>query len=226
MAQRSIEDRLREEYFDLLPEINRVAYEIKARIEYHLLGLSHRLQRHEQIVVKSRIKGCESSIDARRRRVELPKAEKKSESEPLERVGVFNIDTPEAYSLLSLRDLAGVRVLAFPRSYLADIESELKPLFSDWTSDPVLDEETDDVLAYKHYGYCPEASARVQGEYQIASMLTGLFWEVEHSAIYKPAPNLKGIARSLTMQDRSSKVYGALKAFEDEFERLTSKKDE
>src|SRR5664280_3024387 len=55
---------------------------------------------------------------------------------------------------------------------------------------------------------------------QIVSMLTGLFWEVEHSAIYKPTPSLKGIARSLEMQQRTRDVLRALRSFEEEFERL------
>ena len=51
-------------------------------------------------------------------------------------------------------------------------------------------------------------------------MLTGLFWEIEHAAIYKPSPQLRGLARSLSMQARSRDVLEALGGFEDEFERL------
>jgi hypothetical protein len=51
-------------------------------------------------------------------------------------------------------------------------------------------------------------------------MLTALFWEVEHTAIYKPSPNLKGVARSLEMQQRTTEVLKALQAFEEEFESL------
>lgn len=50
-------------------------------------------------------------------------------------------------------------------------------------------------------------------------MLTGLFWEVEHSAIYKPSPQLKGVARSLAIRERRQEVYKALRAFEEEFEK-------
>jgi hypothetical protein len=75
------------------------------------------------------------------------------------------------------------------------------------------------VLALKYHGYS-SASERIRGEYQIVSMLTGLFWEVEHSAIYKPTPRLRGVARSLAMQQRSKDVSDALKAFEDEFKSL------
>jgi len=51
-------------------------------------------------------------------------------------------------------------------------------------------------------------------------MLTALFWEVEHAAIYKPSPSLKGIARSPQMRLRTTEVLDALRTFEDEFETL------
>ncbi len=73
--------------------------------------------------------------------------------------------------------------------------------------------------ALKYWDYCP-ASQTVYGEYQIVSMLTGLFWEIEHSAIYKPVPRLKNIVESPDMQTSTSAVLGALDAFEAEFERL------
>ena len=50
--------------------------------------------------------------------------------------------------------------------------------------------------------------AQVQGA--AAFMLTALFWEVEHSVIYKPSPRLKGVARSLEMQGRNRDVLKAL----------------
>lgn len=51
-------------------------------------------------------------------------------------------------------------------------------------------------------------------------MLTGLFWEVEHSAIYKPAARLGQIALSLGMRERTRDVAKALRAFEEQFEAL------
>jgi hypothetical protein len=50
--------------------------------------------------------------------------------------------------------------------------------------------------------------------------VTGLFWEIEHSTIYKPTPELKGIAESLEMQQCTQEVLDALKKFEEEFEKL------
>lgn len=129
----------------------------------------------------------------------------------------FDNDRPTRYSLTNLNDLAGVRVLVFPRKGLAEVEGALREIFASWTADPVTAEGR--VLALKYHGIC-EASECVRGEYQIVPMLTGLFWEVEHSAIYKPAPRLKGVIKSLAMQQRKNDVLEALKAFEDQFETL------
>ena len=67
MPERKIEDRLREEYFDLLPIIRRIAWQIEAEIRYITLPILHDLKNYEQLVVKSRIKECESAIETFRR---------------------------------------------------------------------------------------------------------------------------------------------------------------
>jgi hypothetical protein len=51
-------------------------------------------------------------------------------------------------------------------------------------------------------------------------MLTGLFWEVEHSAIYKPSPQLRGVVRSREMKEPIQNVLSALRSFEEKFEEL------
>jgi ppGpp synthetase/RelA/SpoT-type nucleotidyltranferase len=207
MVERSVEDRLREEYFDLLPDIRRVAEHLEAKVKYCVLPISRKLDKYEQLMVTSRIKECESAIDALRRR---PEAEGRT----------FDRTHPEKYTLTDLNDLAGVRVLAFPRSRLIEIDQELRQRFSGWEVDPVPGyDKIDDPLAFKYYGYCEEASRKIRGEYQIVSMLTGLFWEVEHSAIYKPTPRLRGVARSPEMRQRTIEVQTALRAFEEEFEK-------
>jgi len=204
MADRTIEDRLREEYFDLLPDIRRVREQLEAEVRFHLLTISHSLRKHERLEVMSRIKECGSAVDALRRRQEGRE---------------FDSDRPEVYTLSALRDLAGVRILAFPGGRLTEIDQVLRLRFSSWHPDPVLDENRD-VLAYKYYGYCAEASRKVQGEYQVVPMLTGLFWQVEHSAIYKPDPKLKDVAKLPEMQQRTKEVQSALQKFGEEFERL------
>jgi hypothetical protein len=74
-------------------------------------------------------------------------------------------------------------------------------------------------LADKYYGYC-SASEVVRGELQVVPMLTALFWEVEHAAIYKPSPRLVDLTRRPMMQQRVGDVLKALQAFDEEFEKL------
>src|SRR5436309_13675276 len=105
MTERTIEDRLREEYFALLPDARRVVEELEAVARHCLLPVSGMLERHERIVVTSRIKDCESALDALRRRQET---------------ATFEPERALSYTLTTLNDLAGVRVLAFPRSRLIE----------------------------------------------------------------------------------------------------------
>ena len=133
----------------------------------------------------------------------------------------FDADRPQGYTLTSLKDLAGVRVLVFPRTRVGEVDISLQKAFQKdqkWEEDPVLG-QTGEKLALKYSGRCP-ASKIVRGEYQIVPMLTGLFWEVEHSAIYKPSPQLRGVARSLEMREPIANVLEALRRFEEEFEAL------
>lgn len=205
--ERTPEDRLREEYFELLPDIRRVVEELETEVRQCLLPLSRTLNKYERLVVTSRVKECESALGALRRRQEG---------------AIFDSDRTDGYTLTALKDLAGVRVLAFPRNRRIAADDALRQRFSTWQSDPVpgfgAEEEP---LAFKYNGYCA-ASTRVRGEIQVAPMLIGLFWQIEHSTIYKPSPELKGVVRSLEMQQRKHAVLDALKAFEDEFERLVT----
>src|SRR2546428_2163061 len=68
---RSVEDRLRAEYFELQPEIRRTVLETETRIRHLLLPMMLALKRYERILVTSRVKDCESAVDALRRRQEL-----------------------------------------------------------------------------------------------------------------------------------------------------------
>lgn len=205
MAERSVEDQLRQEYFELLPEIRRVVEHLEAEVRHCVLPIFLKLDEYERLVVTTRIKECDSALDALRRRQEG---------------ATFDRDRPERYTLTSLNDLAGVRVLAFPPSRLREIYQELQERFPSWVTDAVPGfHMNDEPLAFKCHGH-GEASQKVRGEFQVVSMLTGLFWEVEHSAIYKPTPRLKGIAGHYRMQERTLEVYKALQAFEEEFEKL------
>lgn len=200
MTERRVEDQLREEYFELLPDMRRVSGFLETKVRYALLPIFHALDKYERVEVVSRIKDCESALDKLRRGCEG---------------GVFDPDAPEPYTLTALNELAGVRVLAFPRSRLTEINEKLRRQFSEWMENPFTN--LNEPEAFKYCGTCTDASDKVTGELQILPMLLGLFWEVEHSAIYKPAPELKGVDR--LMHRHAQEVVTALRNFEQEFER-------
>ncbi len=206
MSERKPEDRLREEYFTLLPDIRRVLEELEAEVRYALLPVSNGLLKYEKIAVASRIKDCESALGALRRRQEG---------------NVFDRDRADSYTLTSLNDLAGVRVLAFPRSRWTEVNNIFRDRepFKTWSSDPILADGSKEPLVFKYHGHCSRSS-EITAELQIAPMLIGLFWEVEHSAIYKPLPRLRAALSEPTIKKGTGDVYAALKNFEDEFERL------
>lgn len=204
MAERTVEDRLREEYVFLLPEIRAVLEESDAEVRHCLLPLSSKLRRYEQLTVASRVKDCESALQALRRR---------------EEGATFDAEKINSYTLTSIPDLAGVRVLAFPSRVWNQADDLLKKRFLDWRPNHILDKETKELVAFKYDRYW-SASAKFRGELQIVPMLIGLFWQVEHSTMYKPSPELKGVAEALEMQGCKNDVEKALRAYEVEFERL------
>jgi ppGpp synthetase/RelA/SpoT-type nucleotidyltranferase len=203
MGERSVKDRLREEYFELLPGIRQVAEELEAEVRHCLLPLFRRLEKFERLIVRSRVKECESAMDALLRRVH-PEGR------------IFDEDTPDLYTLTKLKDLAGVRISAFPRSYVPKITEKIRSRFPSWTSDPVLSNDGQ-VLADKYFGECHPGDS-VRGEIQIVSMTTALFWEIEHDAFYKPPARFANLTP--TLKQRVDEVHQALEAFENEFERL------
>jgi len=205
MAVRDPEDRLREEYFRLLPDMLQISGRLKTQVEYTLLPVVRTLASHESVAVKVRVKDCVSAIDKLRRKQES---------------GIFYSEIDESYSLLSVRDLVGIRVLAFPPGRVVEVDSLLRSLFPGWKSDSawMFDSDTGDASpqrAFKYNGF--HEGSPIPCEYQVVSTLTGLFWEVEHAAIYKQAPNFKGLEPM--MRNETDAVYRALHAFEDEFER-------
>src|SRR5450631_3668825 len=118
--------------------------------------------------------------------------------------GTFDPDLPDKYDLTQLKDLAGARVLIFPEGMTERVDAALREEFQGWTADPVLADvsENREILALKYFGAC-RSRAAVGAEYQIVSMSIGLFWDVEHSAIYKPAPELRGAMRELGIRERN-----------------------
>ena len=99
MPQSSIEEMLRQEYLDLLPEIQSVASALEAEIREQLHGILAGLRSHEQILIKSRIKKCDSAVKTLRG---------KSDGR------VFDPDRAGEYSIKKLPDLVVVRILVFP----------------------------------------------------------------------------------------------------------------
>lgn len=67
-SSRTVEDRLRAEYFELLPDIRRTLLETETRVRRDLLDGSLALERYERVLVTSPIKECDSAVDALRRR--------------------------------------------------------------------------------------------------------------------------------------------------------------
>jgi hypothetical protein len=203
MPRRSIEDGLREEYFDFLPEIKRVVWQLEAEIRYYTLPILHSLKPYEQLVVKSRVKDCESALKTLRRE------NQKNEGR------VLDPGSAGAYSILSLPDLAGVRVLVFPNSRVVEADEVIRNHFPGWISKPVKD-DSGVILAPKYYGHCANLDSWVRGEYQVVPMLLGLFWEVEHSAMYK----FKEVAESPEMRQNRADVERALSRFEEGIDRF------
>jgi hypothetical protein len=161
------------------------------------------LRSYEQLVVKARVKECESALKTLRRE------DQKNEGK------ILDPENPGAYSILNLPDLAGVRVLVFPDSRLLEVDEALREHFPGWISKPVKD-DSGVALAPKYYGHCHNVNARVQGEYQVVPMLLGLFGEVEHSAMYK----FKEVADSPRMKLLRAEVERSLAHFEEGIERF------
>lgn len=110
MSERT-EDRLRKQYFELLPEIRRVAWHLETVIRFRTLSIVDQLKPYEQLVVKSRVKEYESAVRTLRNKQEG---------------NVFVPEKAEEYSILNLKDLAGVRVLVFPCDRLREVDIRLR----------------------------------------------------------------------------------------------------
>ncbi len=74
----------------------RVKEQLEAEVRFRLVPILRSLDPHERFEIQSRVKECESAINALRMR---------------QRGSLFEDDHPEKYSITQLRDLAGIRVL-------------------------------------------------------------------------------------------------------------------
>ena len=109
---RTVEDRLRAEYFQLVPSMHRTLVALDADVRHHLLPIIISLNRYEQVRVVSRLKECESAVDSLRRRQEARG---------------FDLAKISSYSLSTLRDLVGIRVLVFPSHRIPQVHSACCP---------------------------------------------------------------------------------------------------
>jgi ppGpp synthetase/RelA/SpoT-type nucleotidyltranferase len=202
---RLVEDLLRAEYFGLLARMQRTLTALQTEVNYLLLPSQLKLNSYARILVRGRVKDCESAVDSLRRRQEG---------------GTFDSSQPDKYTLTALPDLVGIRILTFPQPCFDEASEIVTKRIPDWVSDHIeADDPSARPIALKFHGLWHQDDP-FRSEIQIVSLLIGLFWEVEHSAIYKPAPNLRGVARSLAMKSRTVAVLASLRAFEQEFGSL------
>jgi ppGpp synthetase/RelA/SpoT-type nucleotidyltranferase len=207
---RSVEDRLRAEYAALAPVMRRTLTAIETEVAYLLLGPTLELHLYEQILVRGRIKECESAIALRRR----------------QEGAVFDETRPQTYMLSSLPDLVGVRILAFPRQRIDEADRIIRARLKQWTFDPIPSGMPGtEPVAMKYHGFWND-DHRLRCEIQVVSLLIGLFWEVEHAAIYKPDRALRAAMRTEAMKARTAAVIDSLRRFEEEFGYQITTRDE
>lgn len=183
-----------------MPLLRRTLTAVETEVAYLLLGATLELNSYERILVRGRIKECESAVASLRRRQEG---------------SVFDEKRPEKYTLTSLPDLVAVRVLAFPRRRLEEAERILRTRIQGWTADPIPG-GTGEPIALKYHGHW-RAGDRIRAEIQIVPLLIGLFWEIEHDAIYKPDETLRAAVRADAMKASTAGVLEALRQFEEQF---------
>lgn len=123
---RLVEDRLRAEYFALLPDMQRSLTAIEAEINYLLLPARLKLDPYARILVRGRLKDCESAVDSLRRRQEG---------------GRFDPTRTEQYSLTTLPDLVGLRILTFPDVCFQEVQKVVSARLLGWTEDHIWAED-------------------------------------------------------------------------------------
>src|SRR5436305_569209 len=100
--------------------MQRILTQIETEVRYALLPLTLPLDRYERVLVRGRLKESESAVDSLRRRQEG---------------GTFVPEAPERYTLTSLPDLVGIRVLTFPRRHFEAVRRLLAPMTDSWAAD-------------------------------------------------------------------------------------------
>jgi ppGpp synthetase/RelA/SpoT-type nucleotidyltranferase len=197
LDESKIINNLRNEYFRLLPVMLKTRFLLESKIRWCLQSVIYNLKQYQRIEIKSRIKDCESAINSLRRR----------------REGIFDPD--QEYMLVELKDLVGFRVLVFPEDLISEVNRIIVANFSLLESDPILTKKSK-IIAHKYYGLV-NSDDKFQSEIQIVPMLVGLYWEVEHFALYKQDPSFKGII-SEELENKNEEILNALSEFSAIFE--------
>ena len=167
---------------------------MESQVRWYLKSHVYNLKEYEQIEVYSRIKECVSAIESLKTK---------------EAQGGF--DPEKQYSLCSLKDLVGVRVSVFPANLLDRIKDVIGSNFS-WN----LDKEHSNIKVWKYQGNMK--NRKIGCEVQIVPLLLSAFWKVEHTTLYKPHPELRGIAENQKMKAIYDEVLAKLVEFEESFE--------
>lgn len=196
------ENYLCEEYFNLLPELAKVQQLMEARVRWYLKDITFALKKHQRIEIESRVKECNSAIDALKRRQQSR-----------------SFDDNNSYSLTELKDLVGLRILVFPPGLTTKINKVITAKFRSWKPDH---HKLGKTILCKKYDGIANKKLKIRCEIQIISMLTGAFWDIEHFALYKPDPAYKGIRENLKMRRLRDEVLVKLAEFEKTFEKIIS----
>lgn len=197
MSAKQAVNELRQEYFELKAPMCNEHRRLDSDARCFLKELEYGLKEHERIGIESRIKDCDSAVDSLRRK----------------QPGRDFVDG-ESYSLKQLKDLVGLRILAFPASVMEAVNNIVLEKFGDWKADH---KKHGAMQVYKYYGAL--GFEKIPCEIQVVSMLTGKFWDVEHSALYKPSSAFKGaIEANFEIRDLYEEVMNKLAEFETAFE--------
>lgn len=190
-----IENDLRNEYIQLKPSLLKIHRLLEAQIGWYLKDLIYTLENYQRIEVKYRIKDCESAI-----------ASLKSKQQ-------FGFDEERKYTLRNLKDLVGARILVFPSTLITEVNKEILSKFPSWNTDH---DSHGGTIVWKYDGHLENQIVR--SEIQIVSMLTGLFWEVEHFTLYKPHSAYRGIKKDPKMMRLYEEALNKLSEYETAFE--------
>lgn len=198
MMERNLGDKLREEYANLRPIANRRYTRLFARVSHVLEERFTDRRPHEIIHVVGRVKECESALSRVLRNQEGRLLDPAREAE---------------YSLTTLVDLIGLRVLVFPRDLLESVNEHLRAEFPDWNEDHYTGALVNgQPLVYK---YSSVVAPGVSAEYQVLSPLLDGFWNVEHAVLYKPQDDIRDLVDDPRMKDSYLDVLRSLVGFEE-----------